>query len=259
VSADRTGIDPAVLERERAHHDQLYSGHAQQHFASPAVLAFRRDFVERLIRRARITRETRLLSLGCGIGDVERLLAPHAKEIVGIDLSKPGIRQARQDAAAITNLRFELGSYDEPAFAASLGQFDVVLAKFFLHHLPPAELARAPQRIANWLVLGGRFYSLDPSRYRLLGWIGEKLIPKKMEQYQTEDESPVSAAELRSLFEPQFTVETRMYDYVSTPLAGLFPKWKVGYRIARIADDALIRVPLLNQTASSLELLATRR
>src|SRR5580693_9062290 len=97
-----------VLERELAYHEKLYSGFAQSHFARPAVRALREHMVRRILRMTGIGRESRVLSLGCGIGDTELLLAPHVAEIVGVDLSPAAIRQARADASklGIGNARF---------------------------------------------------------------------------------------------------------------------------------------------------------
>ncbi|MDE3168355.1 MAG: methyltransferase domain-containing protein, partial [Acidobacteriota bacterium] len=66
---------------------------------------------------------TRVLSLGCGIGDTELLLAPHVAEVLGIDLSPAAIRQARADAArlGIPNARFEEGT-------TAAGRWDLVIA-----------------------------------------------------------------------------------------------------------------------------------
>jgi tRNA/tmRNA/rRNA uracil-C5-methylase (TrmA/RlmC/RlmD family) len=101
-----------VLERELAYHEKLYSGFAQSHFARPAVRALRRHMVQRILKLTGAGPSTSVLSLGCGIGDTELLLAPHVGEVTGIDLSPAAIRQARADAArlGIANARFEQGS-----------------------------------------------------------------------------------------------------------------------------------------------------
>src|SRR5215475_4204296 len=101
-----------ALERELAYHEKLYSGFAQQHFARPAVRALRAHMVKRILTLTGAGRNSRVLSLGCGIGDTELLLAPHVRELVGVDLSPSAVRQARQDAArgGIANARFEQGS-----------------------------------------------------------------------------------------------------------------------------------------------------
>src|SRR5579872_1065698 len=135
--------DPAdgVLQRELAYHEKLYSGFAQKHFARPAVRALRGHMVQRILRLTGAGPQSRVLSLGCGIGDTELLLAPHVREVVGVDLSPAAVKQARADAErlGIGNARFEQGTGAD-------GQYDAVIAIFFLHHLPDAELAALPRK-----------------------------------------------------------------------------------------------------------------
>src|SRR5262245_23433991 len=133
-----------VLERELRYHEKLSCGFPQKHFARPAVRALRAHMVSRLLRLLPQPRSARVLSLGCGIGDTEILLAPHVKELHGVDLSAAAIRQAREDSAGLTNTHFFQGSLDSVQ-----GQFDLVFGIFFLHHLPDALLETAPQRIAR--------------------------------------------------------------------------------------------------------------
>ncbi len=177
-----------VRRRELEYHEKLYSGFAQVHFARPAVRALRADMVQRILTVTGAGKTSRVLSLGCGIGDTELLLAPHVGHVTGIDLSPAAIRQARADAAVldICNANFERVTRVE-------GQFDVVIAIFFLHHLPDAELMALPHRLLRQLTPGGVFYSLDPSRQRLSGTIGRLLIPKLMKRYQTDDERELAA------------------------------------------------------------------
>jgi SAM-dependent methyltransferase len=195
---------------------------------------------------------SRVLSLGCGIGDTELLLAPHVAEITGIDLSPAAIRQARADAAAlaIANARFEQGT-------AAAGRFDVVIAIFFLHHLPDSELAALPHHLREQLTPGGVFYSLDPSRHRLSGVVGRLLIPGLMKRYQTEDERELDPESTAGLFRlAGIPTRVEVYDFGSSPLAGLFPGWRAGYRMARRIDDALLGIPAFRKRGSNFELLA---
>src|SRR5882757_6288722 len=119
------------LQREIEYHEKLYSGFAQSHFAKPAVRALREHMVQRILKLTGAGPQSRVLSLGCGIGDTELLLAPHVGEVVGVDLSPAAIKQARADAArlGISNARFEEGT-------GAQGKFEVVIAIFFMHHLP---------------------------------------------------------------------------------------------------------------------------
>jgi SAM-dependent methyltransferase len=243
-----------VFERELAYHEKLYSGFAQTHFARPAVRALRAHMARRILRITGAGQNSRVLSLGCGIGDTELLLAPHVREIVGVDLSPAAVRQARADAQrmAIGNARFEEGSL-------IAGSYDAVIAIFFLHHLPDGALAELPGKLSSMLAPSGVFYSLDPSRERLSGVLGRKLIPGLMKKYQTTDERELDAEWTAGLFRRAgFAVRTSVYDFGSSPLAGLFPGWRAGYLAARRLDDWLLSAPALRRRGSNFELLAER-
>jgi SAM-dependent methyltransferase len=235
-----------VHQRELAYHEKLYSGFAQQHFARPAVRALRTHMVERIVKLTGAGPKSRVLSLGCGIGDTELLLAPKVGEVVGVDLSPTAIRQARADAErmGVRNARFLEGSDAE-------GQYDAVVAIFFLHHLPDAELAALSSRLRQWLTPGGAFYSLDPSARRLSGKVGRLLIPGMMKRYQTDDERELNPEWTAALF----AGEVKIYDFGSSPLAGLFPGWRAGYRMARLVDDLVLKTPL-RRWGSNFEVLA---
>lgn len=250
-----TKRDRAILERELRYHEKLYSGFAQKHFARPAVRALRAHMVRRILPLLPDAPRARVLSLGCGIGDTELLLAPHVRELRGVDLSPAAVRQARADAAAagVTNAEFVEGSLDSLE-----GEFDLVFGVFFLHHLPDAMLEAAPGRIARLLAPGGIVYALDPNRYRLSGAIGSLLIPKLMRKYQSDDERELDPAWTAALFRRAgYECRIGYYDFASSPLAGLFPGWRAGYAAARAADDAITRIPGLQRLGSNFELVAS--
>ena len=249
--------DP-VQARELAYHEKLYSGFAQQHFARPAVRALRAHMVGHILRATHTGPQARVLSLGCGIADTELLMAPRVGEMVGVDLSPSAIRQAREDAArsGLRNARFFEGAIESVELGST---FDLVIGIFFLHHLPDESLHQMPRQVSRLLVPGGCFYSLDPSRYRLSGAIGSLVAPKLMSRYQSPDERELAPAETASLFRQEaFDVRYGYYDFASTPLAGLFPGWKAGYRAARVLDELLVRVPLLRRVSSNFEIIATK-
>ena len=250
-------------ERELAYYEDLYGGFAQQHFAKPAVAAFRRYLAARIlaISRARCgaTAGWRVLSLGCGIGDTELLIAPHVGEIVGIDLSPKAITQARKDAgrAGVRNIRFLAGDWREGMKAN--GRFDLVLGVFFFHHLTDGELAAAPREMTAALTPGGAAYALEPSARRLAGAVGKLIVPHLMKRYQTADERQLLAEDLAATFRNAgYRTTASWFDFASTPLAGLLPSWKTGYRLCRLLDHALIRTPLVSRWSANFELLALR-
>jgi SAM-dependent methyltransferase len=202
--------------------------------------------VQRILSLTGADRSTRVLSLGCGIGDTELLLAPHVREVVGVDLSPAAIRQATADAArlGISNAHFVQGT-------AAEGRFNLVIAIFFLHHLADDELAGLGQKLREWLEPGGHFYSLDPSSHRLSGVVGRKLVPGLMKRYQTPDERELDPEKTAQLLGGRMS----MYDFGSSPLAGLFPGWRAGYAVARALDDVLLRVSFLRRLGSNFEVV----
>ncbi len=246
-----------MLERERAYHERLYSGKAQQRFAGRAVREFREHLCGHILRVAGLGRQARVLSVGCGIGDTEIAMAPRVGAVTGVDLSPSGIREARAAAerARAANAVFLEGTLESVDLAPH--SFDLVIAIFFLHHLPDAALAGFPRQAARLLAPGGWFYSLDPSRLRLSGAVGSLLIPWIMKQHQSPDERELDAAAVAGLFAAEhFACRAQYYDFVSTPLAGLFPGGRAAYRVARRLDDALVRIPLLRRVSSNFEIVA---
>ena len=249
---------PSDLDRELEYHEKLYSGFAQQHFSKPAVRAMRQHLVDRLVKVAGIDKNSRVLSVGCGIADTELLLAPSAGEVVGIDLSPSAIEQAHSDAqrAGIRNFRGVCGTLE--AAQGSLGPFDAVIAIFFLHHLSDEALAAFPAQIRGLLRSGGTFYARSiraGTGFQDLS--ARSCFPKLMARYQSPGERQLSPGETSLLFEKNgFESRFDYYDFVSTPLAGLLPSWRGGYRATRIVDELLIRTPVLRNLSSNFEIIA---
>jgi SAM-dependent methyltransferase len=246
----------AVLHRELDYYENLYSTYGPGMFAQPGVVLFRRYLARRILEATGAAAGSRVLSIGC---DTELLLAPHVAHVTGVDLSPAAIAEARRAAAAgsVTNVQFVAGSWQTSAPEGA--PFDAVVAIFFLHHLPDRDLDAFPIQLMRLLRPGGVFYALDPSARRLSGFLGQLLVPKLMEKYQTEDERQLLPHSTAAPFRAAgFSTTTRWFDFTSTPLAGLFPSWGAGYRLARGLDEALTRVPLLRELSSNFELIARR-
>ncbi len=249
----------SVLQRELAYYEELYSTYGPSLFAQRGIVLFREYLVRRILRATGACAKSRVLSIGCGIGDTELLLGPHVAQVTGVDLSPTAIAEARRAASARTviNVQFIAGAWQTVAFREE--PFDAVVAIFFLHHLPDKDLAAFPGQLQRLLRPGGVFYALDPSARRLSGFLGQLLVPKLMAKYQTEDERQLSPNPTAAPFRAAgFSTATRWFDFTSTPLAGLFPSWAAGYRLARVLDEALTRAPLLRELSSNFELIARR-
>ncbi len=246
-----------ALDREREYYEKLYSGFAQTHFAKPAVVAFRKHLVNRIVHLTNATQLSVVLSIGSGTGDTELLLAPRVGSILGIDISARGVVHATRaaQAASVGNASFSVTGIDDHTLRPE--SFDIIIAVFFLHHAPDRIEQTLPARIFELLKRGGAFYAIDPSRYRLSGAIGNLLFPSLMRRYQTADEEQLRPAPTWQAFRRAgFNVRASYYDFISTPLAGLLPSWAMGYRAARRLDEILVRTPGLRLLSSNFEIAA---
>jgi len=80
-----------------------------------------------------------------------------------------------------------------------------------------------------------------------------------MKKYQTEDERELNPQRTARLFEGSWQeVHSGVYDFGSSPLAGLLPGWRAGYRIARRIDDVLLASAMLRRSGSNFEVIAKR-
>jgi hypothetical protein len=78
-----------------------------------------------------------------------------------------------------------------------------------------------------------------------------------MKKYQSPDERELEPDSTARLFsDAGFETRVAMYDFVSSPLAGLFPGWRTGYRASRLLDEAILRVPALQKMGSNFEVIA---
>jgi SAM-dependent methyltransferase len=243
---------------ERDYHDHHYAVEAGAIESSVLFARVHKRTAREFLRRSGIGGAHRVLSLGCGDGAIERLLAPHVGEVVGIDVSGVAIGQARARAeeAGLGNLSFVVSEGDAPRFG-ELGRFDAIAAFAFLHHLRDGAIGETFRAARDALRSGGLFYSVDPSSRRLVGLFAG-LVRKTYDRYHSPDERELDPAALSALaagagFEPR----VGYVDYFLGPLAWLAPGTPAWLAPGLEAlDNAALAVPLLRRYASSFSLLA---
>lgn len=108
------------------------------------------------------------LDVGCGTGDLARLLAARAERVLGLDLSPEMIRVARERSAHLPNVEFAVA--DAREWDWPVGRFDCVATTTTMHHLPLGETLA---RMGAALRPGGVLLVLD--LYEGQG-LGERLL-----------------------------------------------------------------------------------
>ena len=245
---------------ERDYHDHHYEVDAARIQGSPLFRRVHQRGARQFLRRTGAGRAHRVLSLGCGDGSIERHLAPHVAEIVGLDLSPVAIAQARAqaEAAGLRNVTFAVSAAGTPL--ESFGRFDFVAAFAVLHHLNDAQIGDTLRAARTVLHSGGAFYSSDPSRRRLVRYFAG-LVRGTYERYHSPDERELHPAALAALAAAAgFLQPVISYtDYFLGPLAWLAPRTPDWLAAALEAMDSFaLGVPLLRRYASSFSLRATR-
>jgi SAM-dependent methyltransferase len=244
---------------ERDYHDHHYESEAAGIQGTPLFERVHELAARHFLRATGASARHRVLSLGCGDGSIERRLAPHVGEIVGLDISAVAVGQASAAAAAagLRNLSFAVS--DAGALKlGGLGRFDAIAAFAFLHHIDDAAMRATLAEARGALQPGGAFYSSDPSRRRLVGWF-TGLVRGTYDRYHSPDERELDPAALGALAaQAGFAQASIGYvDYFLGPLAWLAPgtpRWLVPALAA--LDAAALAVPLVRRYASSFSLLA---
>jgi SAM-dependent methyltransferase len=162
----------------------------------------------------------RLLDVGCGSGYTTLQLAPHVREVVGVDNS-PGMIERAERAAAESGIAAAFGVIDAQGLSPDqLGHFDVVLSSRCLINLASwDDQQRAIERIHSVLKPGGRFLFLE-------GWAdGRNRLNAARKAAQLEEMPKVwhnidfVEADLLAFLAPMFTVTDRrhfgVYDFIA--------------------------------------------
>jgi 2-polyprenyl-3-methyl-5-hydroxy-6-metoxy-1,4-benzoquinol methylase len=136
-------------------YERYASSHAGRGDGIATTLVYRRDIQPHLPAK---TGGRRILDIGCGQGELVRLLHADGFDVHGVDISPEQVHIAH--AAGVD--RVVLGDFDyhlEPA----RGNWDAVLATDVLEHLPKAEVMRTFDRVRHALRPDGIFLGRVPN------------------------------------------------------------------------------------------------
>ncbi|CAL8240527.1 unnamed protein product [Merluccius merluccius] len=84
------------------------------------------------------------VDLGCGTGQISRLLAPHFQDLVGLDISEGQLEEARA-VQGYPNITYRLGAAEELPFADS--SVDLLTAASAAHWFQPQRFLAEAQRV----------------------------------------------------------------------------------------------------------------
>jgi ubiquinone/menaquinone biosynthesis C-methylase UbiE len=99
-----------------------------------------------LVNIAALNGSQRVLDAGCGPGHTALAVAPHAREVVALDLSNAMLAEGKRLAAerGLANVEFRQGNVEHLPF--DNGSFDRVVSRYSAHHWPNPRAALAEFR-----------------------------------------------------------------------------------------------------------------
>jgi ubiquinone/menaquinone biosynthesis C-methylase UbiE len=115
------------------------------------------ELEQQIVRFLAPSGDERALDSGTGTGALAFALAPHVREVVGVDIVPELLEQARKRAGQVPNATFVEG--DATALPFGYGEFDLAGTLRTFHHLPRPELAMA--ELARVTRSGGRLLVID--------------------------------------------------------------------------------------------------
>lgn len=147
----------------RSVYERAYSTGADQFFTFPSA-----DVTLEILAELSDWQGLRVLELGCGQGDTAASLAQAGARVVAIDYASAAIEEARRRHAN-SDVRFEVGSWEEVARQFPPASYDVVVLQDILEHLDePRETLRT---LSAMLAPTGQLIVTCPSFVNLRGYV----------------------------------------------------------------------------------------
>ncbi len=104
-----------------------------------------------------------VLNIGCGVGRVDRYLAPRVRELCAVDVSGEMIRQAAVRLAGLSNVRLREVGNREFLSSFEAGRFDLVFSFLVLQHLEREDAFLYLRDAHRILKPGGRLLTQFPN------------------------------------------------------------------------------------------------
>lgn len=227
-SGDRENVPEPLVSVRRVEDAEraFFAGYYAERRYHPFAWRLRLERDLRVLRAAEPGRRLgRVLSVGCGDGTFELMLAPLADAVLGVDLSPEAIAAARSahDRAGTRNVEFRCLSV---ADLDSEERFDTVICVAFLHHLPASAFDYFLASTYARLEPGGLLYAQDPNVHGVLRAVGRRLMGRKYDAYHSPDERELDPSEVRrALAAAGFTaIDIRYIDLTLIPSLYLSPR-----------------------------------
>jgi SAM-dependent methyltransferase len=246
---------------ERTYYDSFFTSHAAAALDTGVGFQALREAQASFLKsklKSLIAART-VLSIGCGNGEIELLLADPQWHLTAFDLSFAGPAAGQQRARQRPTTALSFGQAGVVELPIAANQADVVLALSVLHHLSPDMRERALREVYRVLRPGGWFIAYDPSRWRALRLL-KFMVRRTYDALHSPDEEELSPHAMRQLAHSAGYGAVRIdyFDFFIDPLTWLIPTMSPRiFRVLYRLDRMLVHLPG-KQFASNFFLLGRK-
>lgn len=218
-----TEIDRKQVEiNEIAYHADIWRDAAYNPIGNKLRLQRELNLIKNL---SSVKNFKRVLSIGCGDGSFEFMLAPFAEFITAIDISPEAINSAniKKNKLGIKNIDFICIPFSEIDWNK---KFDSIICLAFLHHVPEKDLSNFINKAYKHVESGGFFYSQDPNVHGILRKIGRVVLGATYDKYHSPDERELDPKEMIEIFKKAgfSSFKINYTDLTLIPLLYMFTK-----------------------------------
>ena len=210
---------------------------------------------EYIISKMNLEKDTRILEIGCGTGELSYLLAKKTGVyVLGTDLCRPFIKEAKKNYS-LSNLNYEVLDFNDEKNVSRLarGKFDYVVGNGILHHLY-FHIDEALKNIRKLLKDNGKIIFLEPNIFNPYCFLIFNFpVFRKMANLEPEEMAFGRGFISKRLAEAGYhnmEVEYRDFLLPSTPSYLIEPSIAIG----AVAE----KIPVLNRLAQSVFISATK-
>ena len=249
------------METDELHfHDNFYASEAEPILGSPLFKQLRKRIIDDFSKRAILDARTEIVSLGCGSGEYEELLARQVGKITGYDISPVAVERAKKRCKqqSLGNAYFEVVDLTQTASDWPTNKVDAICAFGLLHHFEDDFVLALLRSARDLLKPQGVFYSIDPSARRLVNWFSP-LFTSQINKFHTSNERQLIPEKLAQIFLNAGFVEASIAycEFFLGPAAWLMPRCPARLvPILNMGDKLLVHTPGLRRYSSGFAILA---
>jgi ubiquinone/menaquinone biosynthesis C-methylase UbiE len=181
-------------------------------FFSIVPLIVKETVYEKYVSTLELRGNERVIDFGCGPGKFSKLVAPLIPDghLTGIDIDSHAIVSAKKSLENFKNVDFiqeDIRNLPKP-----IEGYDVIIAQFLLHDIPPVDREKTIQALTGWLKKGAMLHIREPVEFLNIDELKREL---KNAGFEEKSSILVKAPFLSKLYQSREMIQLR-YTYIGT-------------------------------------------